>query len=79
MILDNGLKDLWIRENPDCFEFNYYDRPSGTKSITGRVYTDIKLANNTKINHTVVSFAKHHNAIYLDRLPSKAKIGKNSW
>ena len=44
-----------------------------------RVYTDIKIANNTKINHIMVSFTNHYNAISIDRLPSKTKIGKYSW
>ena len=44
-----------------------------------RVYTDIKTANNTKSNHIMVSFADHYNAISIDRLPSKTKIGKGSW
>ena len=43
-----------------------------------RVYTDIKIANNTKINHIMVSFTDHYNAISIDRLPSKSKIGKDS-
>ena len=36
------------------------------------------MANNTKINHIMVSFNDHYNAIYIDRLPSKTKIGKDS-
>ena len=44
-----------------------------------RVYTDIKIANNNKINHIMVSFIYHYNAISIDRLPSKTKIRKNSW
>ena len=44
-----------------------------------RVYTDIKIANNTKINHIMVSFTNHYNAISIDRLSSKTKIGKDSW
>ena len=44
-----------------------------------RVYTDIKIANNTKINHLTVSFTDHYNAISIDRLSSKIKIGKASW
>ena len=39
-------------------------------------YTDIKIANNTKINHIMVSFTNHYNAISIDRLPSKTKIEK---
>ena len=38
-----------------------------------------KIAKNTKINHIMVSFASHYNAIFTDRLPSKTKIGKCSW
>ena len=38
-----------------------------------------KIANNIKINHIMVSFTNHYNAISIDRLPSKAKIGKDSW
>ena len=26
LILDNGLEDLWRRENPDSPEFTYYNR-----------------------------------------------------
>ena len=43
-----------------------------------RVYTDIKIANNTKINHIIVSFANYFNANSIDRLPSKTKIEKYS-
>ena len=39
-------------------------------------YTDIKIANNTKINHIMVSFTNHYNAISIDRLSSKTKIEK---
>ena len=42
------------------------------------IYTDLKLANKTKIIHIMVSFADHYNAISIDRLPSKTKIGKDS-
>ena len=38
----------------------------------------IKIANNTKINHIMVSFTDHYNVISIDRLPSKTKIGKDS-
>ena len=44
-----------------------------------QVYTDIKIANNTNINHIMVSFTDHYNAISFDRLPSNTKIGKVSW
>ena len=67
LIVDNGLEDLWRRENPDSSEF------------TTDVYTDTKTANNTKINHIMVSFTDYYNAISIDRLPSKTKTGKDSW
>ena len=79
LIVDHGLDDLWRRENPDSSEFTHYNRSSGTRSRIDRVYTDIKIASNTKINHIIVSFTDYHNAIFIDRLPSKAKIGKDSW
>ena len=71
--MDNGLEDLWRRENQDSSEFIRYDRSSGTRSRIERVYTDIKIASNTKINHIMVSFTDHY------RFISKTKIGKNSW
>ena len=64
LIVDNGLEDLWRRENPDSSEFTCYDRSSGTRSRTERVYTGIKMASNTKINHIRVSFTEHYNAIF---------------
>ena len=78
LIINNGIDDLWRRENPDSSEFTHYDRSSGTRSSLGRIYIDINIANNTKINHLMVSFTDHYNAISIERLPSKAKIGKDS-
>ena len=63
-IMDNGLEDLWRRENPDSSEFTSYDRSSGTRSSIDMIYTDIKIASNTKINHIVVSSTDHYNAIF---------------
>ena len=60
-------------------EFTHYDRSSDTRSRIGRVYADTKIAGNTKINHIMVSFTGYYNAISLDRLHSKTKIGKDSW
>ena len=48
----------------------------GTRSRIERVYTDIKIASDTKINHIIVSFTDQNNAISRDRLPSKTKFGK---
>ena len=64
-IVDNGLSR---RENPDSSEFTYCNRFSGTRSRIDRVYTDIKTDKNTKINHIMVSFTDHNNAISLDSL-----------
>ena len=45
-------------------------------SMIDEVYTNRKIANNTKSNHILVSFTDHYNAISIDRLSSKTKIGK---
>ena len=62
----------------DSYEFALYDRPSGTISRIDRAYIDIRTASNTKINHKMVSFTDHYNAISIDRIPSKTKIGEES-
>ena len=59
LIMDNRLEDLWRRENPDSSEITCYNRSSGTRSKTDWVYTAIKIASNTKINHIMVSFTDH--------------------
>ena len=59
LIMDHELEDLWRRENPDTSEFTRYDRASGTRSRIDRVYTEIKIANNTKSNHKMISFSDH--------------------
>ena len=41
------------------------------------LYTDIKIAGNTKIKHIMVSFTDHYNAIFIDRFSSKTKTGKD--
>ena len=69
--------------NPDSLKFTCYDRsfakdPGYTGSILISILTK-KIANNTKINHIMVSFIDHYNAISIDRLSSKTKIGKYSW
>ena len=76
-IVDNELENLWRRGNPDSSDFIHYDRPSGTRSRINRIYTDIQIVNNTKVNHIMESFADHYNAISLDRHSSKTKIGKD--
>ena len=76
-IVNNGLDDLWRSENLDCSEFTHYDRSSATGSRIDRVYNDIKITNNNKINHIMVSFTDHYNAISLDRPTLKTKTGKD--
>ena len=76
LVVDNGLEDLWRKENPDSSEFTRHNRSSGTRSRIDMVYTDIKIGSNTKINHKMISFTDHYNAIFIDRFPSKSKIGK---
>ena len=72
LIVDNGLKDLWKSKNR-------YNRYSGTRSKIDRVYNYVKIASNTKMNHIMISFTDHYNAIFIDRFPSQTKIGKDSW
>ena len=79
LIVDNGLDDLWRRENPDSSEFTHCDRSSGARYRIDRIYADMKIANNTKINHIMVSFTDHYHAIFIDRFSSETKTGKDSW
>ena len=81
LIVDKGTEDLWSRENPDSCEFTRCDRFFGKDPgyRVYRVYTDVKIANNNKINHIMVSFSDIFNAISIDRLSSKIKIVKDSW
>ena len=76
LIVDNGLADLWIKQNPNSSKFTRYNRSSGTRSRMDRVYIDIKIANSLKINDIMLSFTNHYNAISLNRLSLKTKIVK---
>ena len=49
LIADNGIEDLWNRTNTDSSEFIHYDSSSSTRSRTDRIYTDLKIAIDTKI------------------------------
>ena len=71
LIVDNGLDDQWKRENSDSSEFTHYSRSSGTRSTIDRVYINIKMASNIKINHIVVSFTDYYNATFIYRFSSK--------
>ena len=75
--MKNGHEDLWRRENPNFSEFTQYNRFSGTRSRIDKVFTNIKIATNNKINHIIVSFTGYYNAVSLERLPSKTKSGKD--
>ena len=66
------------KEDPQIPLFISYDRSSGKRSRIERIYTDIKIARNTKINHIIVSFVDYYNAIFNYRPPSKTKIVKDS-
>ena len=79
LIVDNGLDDLWRRENPDSSEFARYNRSSGRRSRINRVYTEKKIASNTKVNRIMVSFTDHYFAIFTDKFPAKTKTGKKFW
>ena len=59
-------------------QFTCYKRFSGTRSMIDRIYTEMKIANSTKINHIMVSFTDLYNAIFINRFPSKTKIRKDS-
>ena len=65
------------KENPDSSEFTLYDRYSGKRFRIDRIYTDIKIATNTKIYHVMVFFTDYYNAISFGRNPSKTKIEKD--
>ena len=78
LIVNNGIEDLWRKENPGSSEFTHCDRSSGTSSSIDRVFTRIRIANNiiNIINLIMVSSTDHYNTIFLETLPSKTKIEK---
>ena len=51
---------------------------NGIDRVYNDIYTDMKIANDTKIKHIIVAFTDHYNAIFIDRLPSETKIEKDS-
>ena len=79
LIMENVLEDLWRKENPGTSEFTRFDISSGTRPRIDRVYTGIRIANNTKIKHKMISFSDHCNALFIERLSSKTIIGKDLW
>ena len=78
LIVNNGIEDLWRKENPDSSEFTHCDRSSRTRIRIDRVFTRIKIANNiiNIINLIIVSSTDHYNTIFVETLPSKTKIEK---
>ena len=48
------------------------------RSRIGRVYTNIKSADNIKVNPVMVSFTDRCNTISIDRFPAKLKLEKDS-
>ena len=75
LIMGNRFEDLWRKENPYSSDFPPFDRSSGTRSRIDRVYTD-KIANNTKINHIIVSFTDHKMLFLLKDSLQKLKLEK---
>ena len=43
LIVNNGIEDLWRKENPNSSEFTHCDSSSGTRSRIDRVFTRIKI------------------------------------
>ena len=76
LIMDNGLEDLWRREKTDSSAVTYYNRSSGTGSTINRVYTDIKMAINTKINDIMASLLIIIMLFLLTGFPQKLKLEK---
>ena len=76
LIVDNGLEDLWRRKNPDSSEFTHYCGSSEWRSRIDKTYTDIKTANNTKINNIMVFFTDHYNLFLLTGSPQRLKLEK---
>ena len=41
--------------------------------MIGRLYNDVKITNNTKMIHIMVSFSDYQNSIFIERIPYKNK------
>ena len=76
LIMDNGFDDLWRKERLGSPP---YTKGSLPRILDRQVLYWYKIANNTKIDYLMVSFTNRYNAISIDRLPWKTKIGKHSW
>ena len=79
LIVRDRFKDLWRIENPEFYKFTRYNRSSSLRCRIDRVYHHVNIANNTKINHIMISLTGRCTDISIDKLPLKTKTGKNSW
>ena len=79
LIVDKWHEDLWRRESLDSSEFYTHRQVLWQGFRIYRVYTYIKIASNTNINHIMVSYTDDYIAISIGRLSAKTKIGKDSW
>ena len=77
-IVDNGLRIYGEGRTQIPLSSPFMIKPLG-RIHADNVYADIKIANNTESNHIMESFTDHYNAISVDWLPSKTKIGKVLW
>ena len=44
-----------------------------SRLVIDRVHSDIKIANNTTMNHMTVSYSDHHNSIFINTVPYEHK------
>ena len=72
----SNIYGSWILEKGKP-KFAWVHPRIGLRSRIERVYTNMKIGCNNKIYHMIVSFTDHYNAISIDTLPSKTKIGKD--
>ena len=74
LIVDNGLDWESMEKGEPKFPWVHLLDVLYQGSRIDRVYTDIIIAYNTKINHIMVSCTIHYSAISIDRLPQKLKL-----
>ena len=71
--------DLRIYGEERTQNFTRYNGSSSLRCRIDRVYHHVNIANNTKINHIIISLTDRCTDISIDKLPLKTKTGKNSW
>ena len=57
--------------NPCCD--NILPNLNISRLVIGRLYTDVKITNNTKMIHIMVLFSDYQNSIFIERSPYKSK------